>query len=324
VYEPRNEPHEFIGADRDEAIAKACDFFRLGVEALAIHEPDPKEIYGLGMRAVIVASPLDRKAPARGARERGADEGRPAGGRGGREAGGRERERGGRGEGRGERGGRGGDRDRDRGRDRGGRRGEVRGRGEPMERLAEPRREVEEPQEPSVGTAVGELGEVGRYVLGVIERMRLGPFEISESGEEGLVVLSIRGAAARALGSGDGRPVDALQLLANQAAMRIEEEPDRIVLDVEGDLEERENRLGELAERAARRARETGRAIALDPMSPRDRRAIHLALRDAQGIATMSVGESRYRQVVVVPEGAPEYEEALREARAAAVAAEGE
>jgi spoIIIJ-associated protein len=95
------------------------------------------------------------------------------------------------------------------------------------------------------------------------------------------------------------------------------EDPDRIVLDVEGDLAERESRLGELAERAAQRARETGRSIALDPMSPRDRRAIHLALREAQGVATMSVGESRYRQVVVVPEGAPEYEEALQESRAA-------
>jgi hypothetical protein len=57
-------------------------------------------------------------------------------------------------------------------------------------------------------------------------------------------------------------------------------------------------------------------------MSPRDRRAIHLALRDAQGIATMSVGESRYRQVVVVPEGAAEYEEALRESRAVSAADE--
>jgi spoIIIJ-associated protein len=106
--------------------------------------------------------------------------------------------------------------------------------------------------------------------------------------------------------------------------MRIDEEPDRVVLDVEGDLDEREARLGELAERAARRARETGRAIALDPMSPRDRRAIHLALRDAQGIATMSVGESRYRQVVVVPEGAPEYQQALQEAHAASQAAEND
>jgi spoIIIJ-associated protein len=332
VYEPRNEPHEFIGADRDEAIARACDFFRAEVDALAIYEPDPREIYGLGSRSVIVAAPRDRRAPAREPRERsgpGGDEGRP-GGRG-REAGGRDRDRGGRGgrEGRGERGGR-GDRERggprgERGESRGGRRGEPRERqAEPAERFAEPRREPMAPTEPSVATAVGEIGEIGRYVLGAIERMGLGPFEISESREEGLVVLAIRGAAARALGTGDGRPVDALQLLANQAAMRIEEEPDRIVLDVEGDLEEREGRLGELAERAARRARETGRAIALDPMSPRDRRAIHLALRDAQGIATMSVGESRYRQVVVVPEGAPEYEEALREARAAAAAAEGE
>jgi hypothetical protein len=34
-----------------------------------------------------------------------------------------------------------------------------------------------------------------------------------------------------------------------------------------------------------------------------------------EGVATMSVGEGRYRQVVVVPEGADEYEEALRSAR---------
>jgi spoIIIJ-associated protein len=176
--------------------------------------------------------------------------------------------------------------------------------------------------EPSVGTAVGEVGEVGRFVLGAVERMGLGSFELSETSEEGLVVISLKGPGAKALGSGDGRPVDALQLLANQAAMRASEEAPRIVLDVEGDLEEREGRLADLAERAARRARETGRAIALDPMSPRDRRAIHLALRDAQGIATMSVGESRFRQVVVVPEGAPEYEQALREARAASVADE--
>jgi predicted RNA-binding protein Jag len=50
--------------------------------------------------------------------------------------------------------------------------------------------------------------------------------------------------------------------------------------------------------------------VALDPMSPRDRRSIHVGLRDAEGVATLSVGEGRYRQVLVVPEGAPEYEEA--------------
>ena len=314
MYDTTNEPHEFFGASRAEAVAKACDFFRVSEDELAIYELDPKEVYGLSARTVIVGAPRDRKPPTRERSSGGGDEGR--GGRRGRDSG-PSRERGGRGNGREGRGDRG-----DRGdRDRGGQRAEGRG-GRRGEARPEPPREPVASSEPSVGTAVGEIGEIGRFVLGAVERMGFGSFEISETGEDGVVVLSLKGTAARALGAGDGRAVDALQLLANQAAMRTSEEAPRIVLDVEGDLEEREGRLADLAERAARRARETGRAIALDPMSPRDRRAIHLALRDAQGIATMSVGESRYRQVVVVPEGAAEYEEALREARAASVAGE--
>jgi spoIIIJ-associated protein len=49
-------------------------------------------------------------------------------------------------------------------------------------------------------------------------------------------------------------------------------------------------------------------------MNGHDRRVIHVALRDSQEVATMSMGEGRYRQVVVVPKGAPEYEEARRSA----------
>ena len=317
MYDVTNEPREFLGSDRSEAVSKACGYFRISESELTIYEFDPKEIYGLASRAVIVAAPA-----ARGARERapsggsGREVGR--GGRGGREGGSGERDRGGRGEGRS--GGRG-----DRDRDRGGR-GEGRGGRRPESRQEEPRAAAPRPaapaaaSEPSVGTAVGELGQIGSFVLGAVERMGLGSFEISETSEDGVVVISLRGPAAMELGSGDGRPVDALQMLANQAAMRLSDEPDRIVLDVEGDLEGREGRLAELAGRAASRARETGRAIALDPMSPRDRRAVHLALREVEGVATMSVGESRFRQVVVVPEGAPEYEGALRESRAAAVA----
>ncbi len=315
MYDASNELHEFFGASRKEAIGKACDYFGVGEDALQIHDLDPAEIYGLGGRTVIVGGLRERKPQARerGGASAGADEGR--GGRRGRD-GGPSRERGGRGNGREGRGERGrGDRERG-GRERGEPRAEER-----TSRRAEPRleavREPAAPSEPSVGTAIGELGEIGRFVLGAIERMGLGPFEVSEASEEGLVVVSVKGVAARTLGGGDGRPVDALQLLANQAAMRREEEAPRIVLDVEGDRDARESRLGELAERAARRARETGRAIALDPMSSRDRRAIHLALREAEGVATMSVGEGSYRQVVVVPEGAPEYEDAVRESRAA-------
>jgi hypothetical protein len=52
-------------------------------------------------------------------------------------------------------------------------------------------------------------------------------------------------------------------------------------------------------------------------MSPRDRRVIHLVVREHDGVATMSMGEGRYRQVLIVPEGAPEFDEASRQSDAA-------
>jgi len=278
VYDATNEPHEFIGEGREEAIAQACEFFGIEEEALLITELHAGEVYGMANRSVVVAVPRDRRPPPRE---------RPRG-----EAAGRRPER----------------------RDR----GERRERRDRNERPRRPPPRAEAPTEPSVGTLSGEVGEVGVFVCGVIERMDLGPFEVSESGEGGLLVLQVRGAAAPVLAGSDGRAVDALQLLANQAAGRLSEEPPRVVLDVEGDGDARESRLTKLAQRVARRARETGRVVRLDPMNGKDRRIIHLALRDEEDVATMSTGQGRYRQVVVVPEGAPEFEEARSEAEAAA------
>jgi spoIIIJ-associated protein len=307
AYDATQEPHEFIADDRSAAVAKACQFYGVEEGQLAISELQPGEVHGLGARCVVVALPRELVGRARrGGEHESRERDRGPRERGGRERGGRERggrERGGR-----ERGGR----------DRGGR---ERGRGRREAR--EPERESressdEEPVGPSVGEVKGELGEVGTFVCGVIERMELGPFSISESRDGELLVLQVSGAAAPRLSGPDGRAVDALQLLANQAAGRIEEEPPRVVLDVEGDADAREERLEKLAQRVARRARDTGRAVRLDPMNGKDRRTIHLALRDEEDVATMSTGEGPYRQVVVVPEGAPEFEEALRESEKAA------
>ena len=82
------------------------------------------------------------------------------------------------------------------------------------------------------------------------------------------------------------------------------------MIDVAGEMADREASLTRLSERAGGRARETGRSVALDPMNSRDRRIVHMALKEESGLASMSIGEGRYRQVLVVPEGAPEFEEA--------------
>lgn len=302
-YDPKSDPREFLGDDVADATAKACSYFGLDAGALTVRPV--AEVSGLGGRVLVVAQPLEarQRAPERGREPRGREEsrgGRDRGERGGREG----RERGGRDRGGRERGGR----DRDRGgRERGGR--EFGGR-EREDAPAPVELEAAEPTGPSIGTARGELGAVGDYVKGLIERMALGSFEIERIEQEGVEVFRIEGPAALGLTGGDGRTPDAIQLLANQVSARSGDDAPRVVVDVAGNHERREAFLFRVAERAAARARETGRTVALDPMGPRDRRSIHVALRDAADVATMSVGEGSYRQVMVVPEGAPEYQQA--------------
>lgn len=170
-----------------------------------------------------------------------------------------------------------------------------------------------------MGRVVGEaLGPSGEFVQGVVERLDIGPFDISENREANLQVVAVKGEAARALTFEDGRPVEALQLIANQAALQADDAARRVVLDVEGSPEARESFLTRLVTSVVRRARDSNRSMRLDPMNGKDRRIIHLAVREMEGVATMSVGEGQYRQVVVVPSGAPEYEEAQSQSRSAA------
>lgn len=301
MYEARNEAHEFIGEDRADAVRKAVAFFGVDEDGLVVRALDGTTVYGLGGRTVVVAAPKNR-APIRrseGGGDRDRDRDRDRGRRDGRREGRRDEGR------RGDRG--------DRGRDR-----EDRREGAPaLERSFESApREVELPTEPSVGVPKGPLSEIGEFVRGTIERLGLGSFEIGESEDDEVQALEVTGAGARALAGGDGRAVDALALIVNQAAQKGSEDAKKIVLDVEGNTEVREGFLTRLAQRAIARARDAGRAIALDPMNGRDRRIIHLAVRDEEGVASMSMGEGRYRQVVVVPEGAPEYEEARQQSEA--------
>ena len=294
MYDSRNEPREFIGATRSEAVAKACSFFGSDEGELRIVDLDPESVAGTAGRTVIVAA-LPGALRARPASRERSD--RPE-----------RQDRSERSE-RSERFDRPGRPERPERRERP-ERGERTGRGERTERV---RAEEEAPLEAeSVGTAQSALSPIGEFILGALERMNLGPFAISESEEQGLVAVGVSGPAAGRLRSGESRAGEALQLLANQMMLRSDQPDRRVVVDVEGDAEQRQAFLERIAERAADRAKETGRAVALEPMNGGDRRMIHVALRDTQDIATMSMGEGRYRQVVVVPRGAAEYEEALQ------------
>lgn len=74
-----------------------------------------------------------------------------------------------------------------------------------------------------------------------------------------------------------------------------------VVLDINGELLAHRGGLAEQARGLAAQALAEGRRIELPPMSPDDRRVVHLVLAEIPGIRTFSVGRDETRRVVIEP-----------------------
>lgn len=75
-----------------------------------------------------------------------------------------------------------------------------------------------------------------------------------------------------------------------------------VEIDLNGQEEARRKKLLARALSLAERVRAEKRSIELEPMPPKDRRLIHLALANFPGVRTYSVGKGDDRRVVIAPE----------------------
>jgi spoIIIJ-associated protein len=101
-----------------------------------------------------------------------------------------------------------------------------------------------------------------------------------------------------------GELLYALEHVAAKVVRLEPEEHDRISFDANNFKAIRARELKLSAETAANRVRESGRPFSFAPMSSRERRMLHLALREYEGLETESSGEGMRRFVVVYPAGA--------------------
>jgi spoIIIJ-associated protein len=95
--------------------------------------------------------------------------------------------------------------------------------------------------------------------------------------------------------------VEAAQYLVNRVVNPRAEGRKWVNLDVGGFREEGDPAVKAMAERLAATAKRTGKVLAVAPISARDRRQIHLALVDVEGVSTRSEGEGIFRQLLVIP-----------------------
>ena len=98
-----------------------------------------------------------------------------------------------------------------------------------------------------------------------------------------------------------GRTLDAIQELARVSSQRAAPSSLRIRVDVGGYRRQRAEALAGFASQAADKAVDNGREVALDPMSPTDRKSVHDALVDDDRVETRSVGTEPRRRVIVIP-----------------------
>jgi len=122
---------------------------------------------------------------------------------------------------------------------------------------------------------------------------------VETSGEPGVVWWRIAGDASGITIGRYGQTLDALEHILNRVGN--EDGAPKIHLDSEGYRQRRAESLEDRARRIADDVRRTGRPHELPPMSPRDRRTVHLALKDDPDVETRSEGQEPNRVLVVYP-----------------------
>lgn len=93
-----------------------------------------------------------------------------------------------------------------------------------------------------------------------------------------------------------GKNLDAVQLIVNVFAGQLDPSI-KIIIDSENYRIRHEQHLVRLAYRTAEQVKKSGRSRLLDPMNPFERRLIHTALNDIEGVMTKSEGEGLNKQV---------------------------
>jgi spoIIIJ-associated protein len=153
------------------------------------------------------------------------------------------------------------------------------------------------------GMTLEEQGEVGRVFLAGL----LAEYGVSASVEmrlldEETVEIAAVGEELGLLVGPRGSTLSALQDLTRAVVQRqCPSRTDRILVDVAGYREKRSAALKRFSTQIAEEVIASGQEKPLEAMSPADRKAVHDAINDIDGVSTRSEGEDPNRYIVIAP-----------------------
>lgn len=153
-------------------------------------------------------------------------------------------------------------------------------------------------ENPSAEREVVDGNEVETFVQEMVRRLdwRL-DVTVRGGEEEGAVLVDLTGEDRDLVVQNRAEVLEVFQYLLN----RIFGGPSRIVVDCDGYRARKEAELREIALRVSERVRRTGEEEELGLMNPYERRIVHLAVAETEGVTTESEGNGLMKRVVILP-----------------------
>jgi len=115
------------------------------------------------------------------------------------------------------------------------------------------------------------------------------------------VELEFKGDGSGILIGRHGQTLDALEYVVNRILARRIKDAAPVSLETESYRERRRQQLNRMALSMGERAKRDHAPVRLDPMPPRDRRVVHLALKNDPMLTTRSAGDGFMRSIEIVP-----------------------
>ncbi|NTU67086.1 MAG: KH domain-containing protein [Candidatus Moranbacteria bacterium] len=146
--------------------------------------------------------------------------------------------------------------------------------------------------------------ELKEIVEGLLSRMGFASeVEIEESEEEGkeTVICDIRSEESSFLIGQYGVNLQSLQHIARVMVRKRFDENVNFILDVNSYRKEKNESIVKLAKNLADEAVSEKRAVVMRPMTPYERRVVHLEMSKDERIQTESIGEGDDRRIVIKP-----------------------
>ncbi len=169
---------------------------------------------------------------------------------------------------------------------------------EPIEMIEENSEEVEYTED--------DLDQIADTVIETLQSI-LNFFDVGEitideyEGDEGELIFDITGDDVAILIGRHGRTLESLHILVSNITTRKIGYRYPIVIDVEGYRSRQRQKIESIARSSAKRAVSQGKSVSLRPMSPYERRLVHMALQSDDRVETHSEDEGANRHVIITP-----------------------